>query len=318
MAMIVNKMLRVIPKKHKIKDIDCHAICLNLAETGGELWEKVIYFVNEEENCLDIKYKSRKGKGNLGIEDKSKDFDIWTIENYEGGVDNIYFLNFKEYGLKMPFETINLYGFDELRLRGNHVNLKQDFYPMFFHFNNDKAPYQLENVLKNCKDDYVSFDVNGIYSAGTIYSVGEEFSRIPELQTKEEFHKPRSVSYWEANFLILNYELNKLIQEAVNNKFSSIEWDKSNLSEIQFCYKKRIVKKIEIGERWKFFNAEFFDNTVEKKLDRLLFIVEKRINLIENSDEENVYPSLQAKIGNDGYAEALSDIVINYVRITVR
>lgn len=264
MATIVNKMLRVIPKKQKIKDVDCHAICLNLAETGGELWEKVIYFVNEEENCLDIKYKSRKGRGELGIENKSKDFDIWTIENYEGGFDNIYFSNSKEYEMKMPFETINLYGFDELRIRGNHDKLKKDFYPKFFHFNNDKPPSQLENVLKKSKDDYVSFNVNGIYTAGTIYSVGEEFSRIPELQTKEEFHKPRNVSYWEADFLIMKYEIKKLIQAAMKDKFTSIEWDRSNLSEIQFCYKKRIVKKIEIGEYWRFFNAEFFDNTVEK------------------------------------------------------
>lgn len=264
MATIVNKMLRVIPKKQKIKDVDCHAICLNLAETGGELWEKVIYFVNEEENCLDIKYKSRKGKGELGIENKSKDFDIWTIENYEGGFDNIYFSNSKEYEMNMPFETTNLYCFDELRLRGNHDNLKQDFYPKFFHFNNDKPPYQLENVLKKSKDEYISFNVNGVYTAGTIYSVGEEFSRTPELQTKEEFHKPRNVSYWEAGFLIMNYELKKLIQTAMKDRFNSIEWDKSNLSEIQFCYKNRIVKKIEVGEHWKFFNAEFFDNTVEK------------------------------------------------------
>lgn len=263
MATIVNKMLRVIPKKQKIKDVNCHEICLNLAETGGELWEKVIYFVNEEENCLDIKYKSRKGRGELGIENRSKDFDIWTIENHEGGFDNIYFSNSKEYEMQMSFDTINLYGFDELRLRGNHDKLKKDFYPKFFHFNNGKPPCQLENALKKSKDDYVSFNVNGIYTAGTIYSVGEEFSRIPELQTKEEFHKPRNVSYWEADFLIMKYEIKKLIQAAMTDKFTSIEWDRSNLSEIQFCYRKRIVKKIEIGEHWRFFNADFFDNTVE-------------------------------------------------------
>lgn len=264
MATIINKMLRVIPKKQKITNIDCHALCSHLAETGGELWEKVIYFVNEEENCLEIKYKSRKGRGELGIENKTNDFDIWTIENYEGGFDHIYFSNSKMYGIKMPSDVINLYCFDELRLKGNHHKLKDDFYPNFFHFNNGKAPSHLEMILEKSSDNYATFNVNGVYTAGTIYDVEEEYSIIPELQSKDDFHKPRKVSYWEADFLIMNYEIKKLILAAMKDKFSSIDWDKSNLREIQFCYKNRIVKKIETGEHWKFFNAEFFDNTIQK------------------------------------------------------
>ena len=261
-------MLRIIPKKQEIKNIDCHAICSKLAETGGELWEKVIYYVNEEENCLDIKYKLRKGKGELGIEDKSDEFDIWIIENYEGGSDKIYFLNQRKYNMEMSHETVNLYCFDEIRLRGNHDILKEDFYPNFFHFTNGNSSHYLEKILQKVNNNFASFKIKGIYSAGTIYNVGKEYSKIPELTTKKEFHNPRSVSYWEAEFLITtnyeNYGIKKLIQSAIKDKFNSIEWDKANLSEIQFCFNKRVVKKIEIGEYWKYYNSEFFDNTVEK------------------------------------------------------
>jgi len=267
MAMIVNKMLKVIPRKQKITEIDCHAICSNLAQTGGELWEKVIYFVNENENCLDIKYKSRKGRGKLGIEDKHQDFDIWLIENYEGGFDNIYFLYPHKYDIKMS-EEINLYCFDEIKLKGNHDRLKKDFYPNFFYLNSsDPSPY-LNKIIQEGNNGFASFKVDGIYTAGTIYNVGKENSHIPELLTKEEFHKPRNVSYSEADFLIINsfgnHGMKKLLRSCINDKFSSIEWDKTNLSEIQFCFKGRVVKKIETGEYWRYYNAEFFDNTVEK------------------------------------------------------
>lgn len=264
MATIVNKLIRVISKKLKIKEVDCYALCSHLAETGGELWEKVIYYINEEENCLDIKYKSRKGRGELGIEDRHNDFDIWIIENYEGGFDKIHFPNSKIYKMEISTDTTNLYTFDEIRLKGNQEGLIKDFYPKFFHFGDNTSSSFFGRVLHCSKGDYVSLPVDGIYIAGTIYDVGKEFSRIPELQTKEEFHQPRNVLYWEAEFFILNYEVKKLIQGALKDKFSSFEWNQSNLSEIQFCYQSRMVKKIEIGKHWKYFNAEFFDNTVEK------------------------------------------------------
>ncbi|MDF1697326.1 MAG: hypothetical protein P1U56_15895 [Saprospiraceae bacterium] len=76
MAMIVNKMLRVIPKTQKITSVDCHSLCSTLAITGGELWEKVIYYINEEDNCLYIKFKSRRGGGELGVEENKDEFDI--------------------------------------------------------------------------------------------------------------------------------------------------------------------------------------------------------------------------------------------------
>ena len=126
MAMIINKMLRVIPKKQKIKDVDCHSICTSLAETGGELWEKVIYYINDEENCLDIKYKSRKGRGKLGIEEKIEEFDVWVIENYEGGSDYIFCLNSKQYELDAS-HAINLYSFDEVRIKGIHDRLEKNW-----------------------------------------------------------------------------------------------------------------------------------------------------------------------------------------------
>lgn len=268
MAMIVNKMFRVIPKKQKIENIDCHSICTNLAETGGELWEKVIYYVNEEENCLDIKYKSRKGRGELGIEDQLEVFDIWNIINYEGGPDYIYCLNSKEYDLDMSNDTMNLYSFDEVRLKANHEKLMQDFYPHFFHFKDDKPPFYLEKVLRKKENNFVSFKLEGIYNAGTMYNVGAAYSKIPEKVTKEVFFRPRNTSYWEAEFLFLNnienYAIKKLLQSCLKDKLTSFEWDRANLVEIQFCYKNRLVKKIETAEHWRYYNAEFFDNTIEK------------------------------------------------------
>ena len=269
MAMIVNKMLRVIPKKDKIEAIDCYSICKTLAETGGELWEKVIYFVNKEENCLDIKYKSRKGRGDLGlgIEDNFADFDIWVIQNYEGGSDFISCYNYLEYELDNA-EITNLYCFDEIRLKGNHHQLIKDFYPNFFQFQENKPPFLLKQAILNQENQFISINIEGVYNAGTIYNVGEEYSDIPELVTKEEFFKPRSVSYWEARFLCLpnrnNYGLKKQLDTCIKDKFESIDWDETNLFEIQICNKGRVVKKVEIGKHWKYYNAEFFDNTIEK------------------------------------------------------
>lgn len=268
MAVIINRMLRVIPKKLNINDVDCHTICSNLAKTGGELWEKVIYYINEEENCLDIKYKSRKGRGALGIEEDIENFDIWIIQNYEGGSDYINFSNAKKYDIDMPPDGINLYCFDEIKLKGNHPQLKRDFYPTFFQFNHNTPPLYLEKTLQKEDKGWASFELNGIYNAGTIYNVGEEYSDVPELVTKDEFHRPRSVFYWEADFLIINnsenYGIKKLLQSCLDDKFNSMEWDQTNLTEIQFCFKNRVVKKIELGKHWRYFNAEFFDNTIER------------------------------------------------------
>ena len=267
MAMIVNKMLRVIPKKQRIGNVDCHSICINLAQTGGELHEKVIYYINEEENCLDIKYKSRKGRGHLGIEDMLEEFDIWTIQNYEGGSDYISCLNPEVYQLNMS-ERTNLYCFDEIRIKGNHKKLARDFYPNFFQYNENKLPNYLEKELQKEEKEFISLALDGIYNAGTIYTVGGEYSKIPELVTKEEFHRLRNVFYWEAEFLILhdgeNYGLKKMLLSCLKDKFSTFEWDRTNLFEIQFCNKSRVVKKVETGKNWRYFNSEFFDNTIEK------------------------------------------------------
>lgn len=266
MATIINKMIRVIPKKQSIQEVDCQAICTHLAETGGELWEKVIYFVNEAENCLDIKYKSRKGRGDLGIESQKADFDIWIIENYEGGFDNIFCLNAKEYELEVN-DLMNIYCFDEIRFIGNQSKLVKDFYAHFFRYKNEKIPPFLKNALRYEANDTISFQQKGIYSAGTIYQVGKEFSRIPELVTKEKFFEPRMVYYWEARFLFsygTTYGLNLIINSILTDQFTNFEWDRENLQEIQFCYKNRIVKKIETGTPWKFYNSEYFDNTVER------------------------------------------------------
>ncbi|HAS40752.1 MAG TPA: hypothetical protein DCS93_09750 [Microscillaceae bacterium] len=266
MAAIVNKMLRVIPKKDKIEDIDCHQICTNLAETGGELWEKVVYYINEEENCLDIKYKSRKGRGDLGIEDRPNQFDIWVIENSDGGDDIITCLNSHQYDLDAHYNT-NLYCFEEIRIVGNQAGLLQDFYPHFFYFEQSNPPNYLQKALDTKDGNCIKLDQKGIYNAGTIYDVGEKFSRIPEALTKSAFFGPRQVPYFEAEFLLLsnqNYGLTDLIQSAVSDKFTKFDWDKNNLFEIQFWNKGRMVKKIETGQHWTYFNAEFFDNTIEQ------------------------------------------------------
>ena len=129
MATIVTKVIRVYPKKERIEDVDCQKICEHLANSATELWEKVIYFINTKENCLDIKYKSRRGTGELGIEDNTQDFDVlitscgdWTdrfqiISNENKSEDEI---------------EINLYEFDEIKITGQHQKLLIDFYPMFF------------------------------------------------------------------------------------------------------------------------------------------------------------------------------------------
>ncbi len=263
MAMIVNKMLRVFPKKQKITEVDCFAICAHLADTGGELWEKVIYYVNEEENCLDIKYKSRKGRGDLGIEDKLDEFDIWIIENGEGGHDYLHFLNDRQYDMKMSNDLVNLYCFDEIRVLGNHNELIKDFHNHFFH----TTGYQFAGAFEKIKQNVLSFHVNGVYNAGTIYDVGEEFSRVPELMTKEAFFKPRRVSYLEAEFLFLengSYEIQKMLNSCLKDKFKGFEWNREHLHEIQICYNNRVVKRIETGEHWQYYNGEFFDNTVER------------------------------------------------------
>ena len=267
MAMIMNKMLRVIPKKQKITTVNCHEICTNLAKTGGELWEKVIYYINEENNCLDIKYKSRKGKGELGIENRKEEFDIWVISNGEGGPDFIQCLNYNQYDLDYP-DMVNLYRFDEVRIKGDHKNLIIDLYPEFFHFSDDTPPDNLKKALQASEGNLISFKFEGIYTAGTIYQVGEHYSSEPELVSKEEFFRPRMVSYWEAQFLFYNhygnYAIQKFLNSCLNDKLQSFDWNREHLHEIHFCYKNRIVKQIKTGQHWFYFNSEFFDNTVER------------------------------------------------------
>ncbi|MDF1697320.1 MAG: hypothetical protein P1U56_15865 [Saprospiraceae bacterium] len=268
MAMIINKMLRVIPKKQKITEVDCHSICSTLAITGGELWEKVIYYINEEENCLDIKYKSRRGRGELGIEDNKEEFDVWVISNYEGGPDYIYCLNARQYELDNTGDTVNLYRFDEVRIGGDHSQLIQDIYPHFFYIKNDKLPDELKRALRNEKENFISFQLDGLYTEGTTYQVGETYSREPELLSREEFFKPTRVSFWEAQFLYSNhqgnYSVQKLLEACQKDRLRSYEWSREHLHEIQYCFQGRVVKKIETGVHWMYYNSEFFDNSAEK------------------------------------------------------
>ena len=162
----------------------------------------------------------------------------------------------------------NYYCFDEIRIKGNHENLAKDFYPEFFYYKENSPPIYLEKALRKESNKFISFHLEGIYNAGTRYRVGDEYSKTPELTTKEEFHRPRNVFYWEAEFLILhnseNYGLKKMLLSSLNDKASTFNWGKTNLFEIQFCHKSRVVRKIKTGEHWQYFTAEYFDNTIEK------------------------------------------------------
>ncbi len=268
MAIIINRMLRVIPKNNKsILGFDCQAMAQELVETGGELWEKIIYYINEEENCLDIKFKSRKGKGNLSIEDRPEDFDIWEIRNYEGGMDYIFCNNYAIYDLPRG-ERKNLYRFDQISLIGNHAQLMEDFYPQFFNLKSGLNSCRLKNKIGDATGDEVVFQMDGIYTAGTIYNVGETYSDLAEKVSKHIFFKPCMVSYWEAEFLLLSsddlYEMRNLFLSLIQSQFRNFKWNKDNLNEIRFYNKGRVVKKVVITDtHWQYYNAEYFDNSVE-------------------------------------------------------
>ena len=263
-------MIRVLPRKDHVDNIDCHSICSHLSNTGGELHEKVIYCVNSEDNCLDIKYKSRKGRGELGIESQLDEFDIWIITNWSD-MDYVECLNWKQYELISTSQLKGcLYRFDEVFFVGNQEKLKTDFYPFFFKYMNGAIPKYLEIAINNSENNSAKFKSNGLYTEGTTYNVGEEFSKEPEKQSKHEFYMPRNGRAFYGNMMLLpscmhdhDGFIDNLI-EGLKGKFKNIDCNTESLMEIQFRYNNRIVKKIEFDNIWRYYNGEFFDNLADE------------------------------------------------------
>lgn len=267
MATIVTKIIRVYPKNERIENIDCQKICSHLANSATELWEKVIYFINQNENCLDIKYKSRRGTGELGIEDEIQNYDIWITacgDNTDGfQVTSNENQSENKYG-------INLYKFDEIKILGQHEKLIRDFYPMFFYFGKEEKtpPYFLSKAIEKQFDNEISFNQAGVYTASNDYDIGKKHSLVPELVSEEEFVKLRGESSFIENFLFypshyygLESLLKTVFDEGNQNQYGSDGID--NLIAIQFFYRKRVVKELKWEKSfWKFSSSDWWDNCI--------------------------------------------------------
>lgn len=261
MAVTITKVIRIYPKNKSIKDINCFEICKHLAESASELSEKVIYYVNENENCLDIKYHSRRGSGELGIENDLENFDIW-LTSCGSGIDYTGMYVKKSYG------GASLYQFDEIRIMGEQKKLLESLYIPFFKPHGDRTPpYFLKKALEEEINNKISFKQNGVYTASNSYKIGEKYSRIPEQVSIKEFLKPRGEGSFIDEFLIypsdndgIEYLL-KTVFDETDNQYDRGRFE--HLTGIQILFKNRVVQEV-IWDKtfWRFSSSDWWDNCI--------------------------------------------------------
>lgn len=259
MSTISTHIIRIYPKRKKISEIDCQAISQNLADTASELWEKVIYYVNSEENCLDIKYKSRRD-GQLGIEDQLEDFDIWYIISRENQdfIGQLYSNGYRWYNC--------FYQFDAIKIIGNQEHLLEKLYPLFFQFPNATfPPFFLQRAIDQKENDSITFPQGGIYCPINNYSIGEKHSDKAELVTKENFLKPRN-SYIEDHLLFQSsfYGIKKLFQSIVVGLNVKELRETVHGLDIQLCYNNRVTRVFKWdGNHSLSLSSDWWDNCIE-------------------------------------------------------
>jgi len=233
------------------KRIPVDQICKSISETA--LFEhELIWNLNEKENHLDLKWNSKKGAGELGI-DFSKYF-VWEIKSCEENEIYFYNRNSKPICLKRK----KYFAFDSVYIESANEYINETFLNHLF---------PTDSNLKNIKKQ---INIQGSYKSHCSYEIGEiEQGNLSPVKEKDlnHFLTPRG-DLIMINEFNSDFKGSDKLNEFMN--FANLYWksDEYELHEgfrkLIFMWNGRIVNTIERGkysyDMWKGKNSDWWDN----------------------------------------------------------
>lgn len=248
MASYYTRILRIYGVNNSIP---IEQICSSIKSTA--LFEhELIWNMNEEENHLDIKWNSKKGAGELGI--NFQKYFIWEIKANE--YNEIYFYNRNETPTK--FKQKQNFNFDSISINSSNQFINEKYLKDLFSKGID---YKIINE---------SIKIKGSYKSNCGYEIGEidpeNLSPIKH-QNINQFLEPRG------EFIMIN-EFNDDFNghEKLNEflKLITLYWKSDEyeifegFNNLVFKWKGRIVNTIVRGQysydMWKGQNSDWWDN----------------------------------------------------------
>lgn len=226
------------------------AICKSIESTA--LFEnELIWNFNKAENRLDLKWNSKRGAGELGI-DYSK-YHVWEIKANE--VNDIFFYN--RTAKPIHLKKKNYFAFNSILIDSKNEYINNTFFKKL-----------IPNF--NCTEHInTEISIEGQYKSNCAYDIGEVTGPVNETIEKDldEFLKPRG-DFLMINEFESNFEKNEIFTELL--KFVYLHWhaDEYELHEgfnkIEFLWKGRVVNTIERSDNahdmWIGKNSDWWDN----------------------------------------------------------
>lgn len=225
-------------------------ICKSIEKTA--LFEnELIWNFNKSENRLDLKWNSKRGAGELGI-DYSK-FHVWEIKANEK--NNIYYYNLSSEQIYLKRKTY--FAFDSIIASSTNKYINKTFIDRL-------TP---NKAIKNYTNTEI--EVEGQYNSNCDYEIGEIAAPVNEtIKTDiDDFLKPRG-EYIMINKFDENYKKGEALNEFLN--FTRLHWHPdeyelhNGFNKLEFKWKGRVVNTIERNKNqydmWIGKNSDWWDN----------------------------------------------------------
>ena len=255
MANYFTRIVRVYQKKQS-KKIPVSEICNSLARTA--LFEnELIWNLNKEKGHLDIKWNSKRGGGDLGID--FKDFDVWEIKSDER--NQITFNQLQT--SKDNYNELFFFAFDEIQVKSNNEIINKEYFRFINHLKAmGRAKIQGDKALMK---------ISGCYDSNCGYEIGELIpnqNRTREVNI-EEFLQPRG-DFISINQILSNEfaskELNNFLKFVSNHHEPDFLKHYNGFESIKFLWKNRIVNEIYKSDNpydiWQGRNSDWWDNCI--------------------------------------------------------
>ncbi|OJJ20157.1 hypothetical protein BKI52_16935 [marine bacterium AO1-C] len=263
MGFTATQYIRIYPKHGKVSALPYDEVCKHLARTAMELDKELIFYLNEQENCLELKFNSRRATGDINL--NLSDFFIWRLRSDNDGSNEV--VQLESHGisqLRLPA----VYAFDKIIIEGD-----KDKLTLFLDTVCKKTPKYWDTLLEGSSSEQIELDISGTYHTWNEYEPGKEYSRVPKQVNLSEFHKLRG-TYAFFNLIETTEEKLNLTNGFLEEIYEDYEYERffDGLNAVCLSYKGRIVEKVrwesfqtgDLEGRWNRASANGFDNLVVK------------------------------------------------------
>lgn len=250
------RTIRIYPK-NKNQKLDKDLIIKSIVESA--LLDNGLNVLNNDgKNYIDLCFSSKRGSGDLGIDLST--VDVWEIQ---GGDGTRICLNTNRIvdGFGLYF-----FSFDEIEIKGDISKLDDLINDIFPRYDPRYEKFPLSR-----KNEIYCYKVNGIYSSGSYYGIGNEENKINNLD-KKDFLKLKGQYNRFEGCITSSYEIDNLVKvyQRFNNFELSVKQDDEfylGLDYLQLNYKGRAVFQIKSNfsnpyQKWIYKSSNWWDNCV--------------------------------------------------------